>query len=403
MMDPPTGPDQVTPKRKRGSNRRSSSDKKVDVLIKGLKIDCNGDVEIRDKTPPQTHNNISFAQKDPEEPPRQKKAKLKEPNSPSDDEWSMSTSSEADNSKGENSKSKKILIPERKVYIFPTAELRDGNLHLCPVFTDDEDDSIDCKSLLAELHKHNGFWPRSGSKPLSKICADFARSYHITAGGAIDIPLAVHKYCYMSEGKITPEERKAYLALICLDDKMHHISDDHTPERGCFITRVKFEMTSAYIQMQTRCDKQTSDQLAMLALYKSTQDYLGWIKHSALNALRIHFPDLMVAFAFYQTNINCENGKVMLEVKLINYIPKNGAWPCKQLVPDDNKKMISVLYQYDLRTPVDRGTMDVYVDHKKAHKRFKKKPTPKDKKKFTGVYNAPKKCSIKYCDTMPTW
>jgi len=60
---------------------------------------------------------------------------------------------------------------------------------------------------------------------------------------------AVHKYCFRSEGKISEEDRISFFDNIDIKgEEIPNGCDDISPQRGCIITRVKFEMLKIFLQ-----------------------------------------------------------------------------------------------------------------------------------------------------------
>jgi len=49
--------------------------------------------------------------------------------------------------------------------------------------------------------------------------------------------------------------------------------------------------------------KLRASKVALQAMYLSTQEFLGWIKYTALQSLEKEYPDLRFHFAFFKNNI----------------------------------------------------------------------------------------------------
>jgi len=220
--------------------------------------------------------------------------------------------------------------------------------------------------------------------------------------GRDTIAKAVHKYCFRSEGTITDEERNTFFDKLGVrGDEIPSGCDEVSPTRGCIITRVKFEMLKNFFQEKEK--QETSENLALLGMYLTTQDFLSWIKYRSTCVLNKEFPELRVTWAFFQCNMEVRNGEAWLKITLVNYKPESDAWQAKLLLPTDNKRYVKAQFQISLdKGPeIDLGEISIIVG--KKHTKYKKHLGKAEKEKLWGIYNSDKRTCIKYRDTMPTW
>lgn len=149
------------------------------------------------------------------------------------------------------------------------------NPELCP-------DKLKYKTLLEELTKEP--WTRS-NKQLAAMSADFGRSHYFFTNKGDEIPQAVHKYCFTAEGELPDDERQSFLEKLGIKgDTLVADLSSPSPARSAIVTRVKYEMLKGFL-IESGIPKIRASKVALQAMYMSTQEFLGWIKYSALQVL----------------------------------------------------------------------------------------------------------------------
>lgn len=246
------------------------------------------------------------------------------------------------------------------------------------------------------------FWPNE-PRMINRIASDYGRSHYIFTNSSCSIGEAVHKYIFCSLGEVDADERKDFFTKLNIwHEKMPAFCADFTAERGRILTRTKYELVINYIRDNSNFTLPESRKIALYALYLSCQDFLAWIKRCALSAIEKHYPKLCVNFIYFQSNVVCVNNKATLSVKLLNHLPKSGAWQCKGQTPTDNKLNVGASFVIDLtKVHEDYGTVEVSVGDK--HKHYKRSMSTQKKGKRFGLYISEGERVIKYCDTLPTW
>eukprot|EP01124_Arcella_intermedia_P004405 TRINITY_DN12504_c0_g1_i3.p1 TRINITY_DN12504_c0_g1~~TRINITY_DN12504_c0_g1_i3.p1 ORF type:complete len:252 (+),score=40.56 TRINITY_DN12504_c0_g1_i3:121-876(+) len=244
-------------------------------------------------------------------------------------------------------------------------------------------------------------WPKE--RLLSKISSDYGRSHYFFINQQIQEVEQIHKYAFnRSTEKPTEEERKDFFkSYEMVGEDIPGGFDSITPLRSTLLTRLKYEMLSSYLHKNGKTENHRS--LALWGMFLSTQEYLYWIKYCSTKCIQLHFPKLKISWCFFQSSVYLENNEAFLRITMINYKPKKGAWQAKLAIPNDNKRIATSVFLFNLdKTPTtDFGSITVTIGGR--HKKYKKKISKSYKQKYWGIYDADQQTLIKYCDTMPTW